>query len=614
MSNVRTGEKLYSRYLPIVGICISLTAGFLIPSLKPFIFLLLVATAGVILSSTKGTIVGVTITFLASGSLIFLVSTVSFFLNFPLTVVADVTFLFVGLAAAVSVYVAPAKVQYTGSKLRIFSLAIGPSIVLLTALFGRLGEAFPVMSWVMRGDSANNLVFAWKVFGDNGVDLTYRENPVPLPADLIAFFSALQNPEGRSQFVLASLTGLALVWTSLIAITSLIFALAVDQVVSSSDKGSRFANTLLVIFASLIPLSWLFSGYLLESGFFGAQIAVLILLSAWVLAICSSRVWLVALGLYGATLLTLVTWSPLTLATGALLALFILRNWKKLLLSWKRVFIQLFLIVIILFIALTATLPSFSERSDVLASAVGGVHPFDHLVAPILFTLECGLIAILYIRGNKMFAIYSAAFLGSIFSGLLFLLALRRGEESPWAYYQLKYEWFFLLMLISVGLVLIAKLISPIPSSSWREKLGWSLSSLAVISLLVVLPGGNTRQAVLGNFPAQTLVMETGRENPDGVFESFWEAFNRDYPTILWGSENPDEFFVDFWLLQQHSDDILDPLRGLAYSQDLKDMNQLCQISTQLGHNTHVLTKDPAVEAKFRATCPENDSTVFVLQ
>jgi hypothetical protein len=608
--------KALSKSQMIISALIILVAAFsiLAPQLRPFVFVIYLGIVGFLMSRKIGGLVAVTFVFLSGTTAVFLSSTLAFLWNIPLNYVALTLFIFLSILTLWGLLSWQSLPKAKVPSPRLIALFIGPAIVLVTAIAGRLGQVFPVMSWIMRGDTANNVVFAWQIFSDNGVDLSYPENPVPFPANVIAFMAALQAPGDRISFVWASLVGISIVWTLTVALTALALSLLVDHVSGEWSPTTRVYKTILLVFSSLVPLSWLFSGYPLETGFFGAQLAILILLSSFALVLSSKNNWVIAIGLYAGLLLTLMTWSPLAIAVAVILAIHLIKNMKELLFSFTKVLFQIFFIAIILAVSLTATLPSFLNRSDTLADAVGGIHVFVHIIVPILFTINVGFAVILFLRGQKKIAVYSVAFLSTVFLGLLFLLALRRGEETLWAYYQLKYEWFFLLMLISLGIVLVAGLISTASQDSNHEKSGWAIVAVLAMSTVVVLPGGNTTQAILGNFVAQTLVMEPGREEPDGVFNSFWDAYNQKTPTVLWGSENPDEFFVDFWLLQMHSDNILDPLRGLAYTQNLKDMNQLCQISTQLKDSSQVITKDEELEAKFTAQCPENTQTTFVVK
>ena len=262
--------------------------------------------------------------------------------------------------------------------------------------------------------------------------------------------------------------------------------------------------------------------------------------------------------------------------------------------------------------AVKTTLPSFTTQTEILAGALGGIHTFDHNFVPLLVTALFGLSAVTFILKARTFAITVAVATGSLLLGLLFLLFLRRGQDGWWAYYQLKYEWFVIIFCSFLLVFAVVKILAITSTREWKISFSWAVLLAALIAVISILPSGSPKHAVLCNFVAQSLVRDHPRLEADGIYLSFARLYSTTNPAILWDSQLDDEFFVDFWLMQMSAENIADPIRGLAYSRNLDDMKELCNVVKELGANVTVVTTKLDLKPNLLEACPAGSDTKFV--
>ena len=109
------------------------------------------------------------------------------------------------------------------------------------------------LSWVMRGDSANNVLFAREIIYRGGIGVGINENPVPLPPALMAISMALGRPYVPSAALLRhDIAAFAQVWVLLIALTCLLVGVAAAAITRAATERPVIIGVVSAA-ASLLP-------------------------------------------------------------------------------------------------------------------------------------------------------------------------------------------------------------------------------------------------------------------------------------------------------------------------------------------------------------------------
>lgn len=144
-------------------------------------------------------------------------------------------------------------------------------------------------SWAMRGDSANNVLFARDVIDREGVAVGPDENPVPFPSALMAIIMASgRGSVASGDLIQHDIGAFTQLWGLCIVLMCLLVGAAAASIARTTITRSGVVGMIAAI-ASVIPLSWFFTGCALEFAFFSSQVAVPTVLAAFLGYLGSAR-------------------------------------------------------------------------------------------------------------------------------------------------------------------------------------------------------------------------------------------------------------------------------------------------------------------------------------
>lgn len=468
------------------------------------------------------------------------------------------------------------------------------------------------LSWVMMGDSANNVLFAREIIYRQGISIGSGENPVPLPAGLLAISMDAGRSMTKPQDLLQhDIAGFAVMWAILVALTCYFAGVAAAAAIHS-DRNWIIAVTSAGV--SLVPLSWFVTGYPLEFGFFSMHLALPLAFASWLAALFARRSPALALSsLFLASTLMLAVWSPLILVPVALGVQVLLTHRRALLsIRGKRLWALLGAFVQLLLYGSFITLPSLLAQGGFL-SGNGGIYPFSKKI--LVAVVVAGVVAVVGAWRFRNTEVASALFslIVGCSLGLGILLFVSRNQPSPWTYYPLKFAWIFEV----IGLVFILGAAVSVLSVILRGN--------AVIAGLLVLTVGsvfavNWAPRAVPSYqwmnPIDRIV--AGKflgSNGDEVVDRIFRLSNLEKPAILWNSGDPDEGAIDFWLMQMaaNSTTLNTQLRVFAYGYyDINSVKDLCSIVKLMAPNTTVYTEKPDLKSELAAGCPGFTGQVIV--
>jgi len=465
------------------------------------------------------------------------------------------------------------------------------------------------LSWAMMGDAANNVLFAREVLQHGGVGLGAGENPVPLTAALIAFFT-LPAAFSGSPSAGAQIAALAEMWSlGIVAACVLCGALAL-----SVARGRSTMTLLAAAVASSLPLSWTMLSGPVTLGFVNFHLTIALLVASLITLVHAGRAVLTSLvTLALAIALTLALWAPLAGIPGvAFLVLVIVHRRAVFALRRGRLALALLAMAQPVAVFLTLSVPALIGQGDLLEEALGAVFEFRKVMvlAVLLLAVVFGLLHARATRSPDLIWILVALVGGGGFC-LGLLLWLRRDQDTLWSYYQLKFLWFFLAMLLIVAVVAGLTFAAAISARAARSALA------AVVVLVTVVGVGEYSRATVPTFSndSQALKSPVARiltgdffsvGEDDRVFSQVVRLVDSDERTMLWQSTDPDEDSIMFWVVQLSSTGVGDvALRKFAYYHDGQSMYDLCTIRKLMGPPVTVITADPSVVERAQEACPE---------
>ncbi|MEP6477788.1 MAG: hypothetical protein ABJB03_00225 [Rhodoglobus sp.] len=470
------------------------------------------------------------------------------------------------------------------------------------------------LAWVMLGDSANNIIFAREIIYRGGVGIGAGENPVPLPSALMAIvMSAGRGEVAPRDYLSHDIGAFAQVWMLLIALTCLLAGALVASLVRSRD-----ARPLTIGLAgaagSLLPLSWFFTGYPIEFGFFNTHVALPIVFAAFLVYLAADRFPAVALGILtlAATLL-LAVWSPLVLMPAALGAVVVARRWRATFASRGGQLVVLALgVAQLLGYGILVVLPSLVRNSAFL-SAPGGAFGFHKWMMFALAVVAIAVAVVAYRKLRNAVVLGVVAIVIGSALGLGALLFLTRNEANPWSYYPLKFSWLAstVLLVLAFGLAVAAA------QSLFRREVmriaGLAVVAAVTVAFLTWTPSSAPGYAWKDPIP-RILSGDVLGVGDRGAMEIFALA-DPEQSTFFWHSDDPLEGVKNFWVLQMWSDSMsknLD-LKYAAYGlYDPDDINDLCRIVGLMGGGTIVHTALTDLDQQLDTACPQQDVTVVV--
>lgn len=474
---------------------------------------------------------------------------------------------------------------------------LGPAVWTAGVLVARFSGTGSRYSWVMMGDSANNILFAREIVYGGGILVGASANPVPLPAAAIA----LAMSAGRSGVPVADLlrhdiSAFALVWAILIALTCYLAGAAAAVVI---DPTRRAAVVIASAGISLIPLSWFVTGYPIEYGFFNTHLALPIVFASWIAAISAARNPDIAFAsLLGAATLMLAVWSPLVLIP-LLLSVFVLVRHRSSLLSARGPRLAFLVLSVgqLIVYGFVVVLPGLLTQGGFLTGG-GGIIPFPHAL---LFAVVGGGAITVVIAMNRKRVVAGQTLAVVIVAGSVgvgALLFLSRGQPSPWTYYPTKLSWLVAIVFIVLSL---DTLIAAMPKM--RILLfGVVAAALSIATFSVLHSIARTVPSYPWRDPLPRILTDdfpTG----DAVAEQIFALSDPANPHLLWQSANPAEGTINFWLLQMRADStsLHRDLRVYAYGHG-NTPKDLCDIAEAMGPPVVVQTANEAL-ASETASC-----------
>jgi hypothetical protein len=468
-------------------------------------------------------------------------------------------------------------------------------------------------SWVMLGDSANNVIFAREAIYRGGVAIGAGENPVPLPSLLMAIFmGAGRDGVAPQDYLRHDIAAFSQIWMLLVALTCLLSGVVVLSIVRKTTDSSLF-RTLAATGGSLLPLSWFFTGYPIEFGFFNTHVALPIVFAAFLVYLAAPRHPALTLSLLAVSgTLLLAVWSPLVLMPLMLGLVVAIRHGKAIVRSRGLTLVILIAgVAQVILYGVLVVLPSLVRNGHFL-SAPGGVYGFPKwmIIALAVVVLVLGVLAFAKpLRDPVVVGVVALVAASAV--GLLALLFVTRDQENPWSYYPLKFAWLASTILV----VLLVGLSAAVVARFIRHRMIRVLA-LAVVAAMVVCFFNWAPTSAIGygwKDPIPRILSGSTLGEGDAVAEDIFAIADPGQSHLFWQSDDEFEGVKNFWLLQMWSNSMTEnqELRRAAYGlYDDTDINELCRIVGLMGGGTIVHSSDTALEFQLQEACAEQRITV----
>jgi hypothetical protein len=489
-----------------------------------------------------------------------------------------------------------------------------------------LAQVVPGMSrfgWAMNGDALNNLYYAGVIAKTNGIALGQTVYPVPLSTALVAVGLGAGSPSspGAGAALEHQLEAFTLVWVIMLAV----LCVAVGVVCASLVPAvSTRLVAMVSALGSLLPLTWFFSGLVIQWGYFNVDVVLPVALAAWLIFLAAQRNPLAALVcLVGLAILAFATWTPVAFLVVALGVALAVRHARELLALPKRSLLPLAGITLIGLVFLFSFIDFGSDfsASGVLSATGAGFTGFVNLwwVVPI-FALLAVLLSLLvrtrttYPTTSGIVGIVVAAVLTS---ALLVYLARGDGELFN-AYYPKKFAWILLALL---GVILLSFLVGAF-AGRVRGSLIAVVMAVALFAAAITPIG--TWPEVVQRQPVVRIAGDFVRHDGEATVDEILKLTAAKHATVLWQSGDPDEPIINEWLLLAHGGLVhgnsrLIKLVSTPYflyraSGQYVDpgVASLCRMLPLLPGKPVVITASPGVSALLHSQCPRVDATVVV--
>lgn len=594
----------------VLGILVFLSGSLAIAGGTPWPVIALASIACLlVLAARIGYLIAVSVSILIGFSAIMVTLLISAALWTQILPATGTAFTALGVFACVLLAGSPVRLLHLSRSTRrdvVASLsgAVVWAIALLVSVRVPLAER---LTWVMRNDSLNNLIYAHYILRERGIELRPNLNPTPLPAALVALGIVSGRPSASPTLSLQhDLIGMAVTWVALIALVSVVLGLTAAAIVRRV-VGSGLASHAAGAGGSLIALSWYVTGYPIEYGFLNLDVVVPVILASILLALVADRLpWLSVSALLVAATLMLATWSPLVAVPLALLALTVFRQRDSLRRSGRWGLVAMVVgVVQLLAYGILATLPAYLAQRSALAG-IGGIYADNHFV---VFFAGAAVIALGFFvfRADRSKFLALCVTVVAPMVSLALLLFISRRNPDPWTYYPIKLAYFstvaFIALLVGLSVAFLAQHAS-------RVALLWIGGATVVVleaGLLVAVPGID--QGLVRMNPLVRLTSSHPEERyvqPDTMVQILART---NKPALLWASRIQDEPWADLWLLQLRADTLsgTSRLRIAAYNQTgVHTVRELCTIVRMIGvSSTTIYTEDPTLPAKVGGKCPD---------
>lgn len=476
------------------------------------------------------------------------------------------------------------------------------------ALAALLPDGSPV-SWAMSGDAANNILFARALIEDGGVRLGGGANPVPLTASFLALFT-IGHADGGVPDVGSAIIALTEMWSF-----GIVAACVMSGALALSLLRRRTAIGLLgVAISSALPVGWFMLSGPILLGFVNFHLTVALLVATLITLVSARHAALASLVTTSLALAaTLALWAPLAGIPGiALLILIVVHRREVLALRRGRLVVALLAAVQPIAFFSAVSLPSLLAQGAALQEALGAVFNFPRVLFWVLLAVfvVIGAAHVLLVRSLDLVWVGTALLVGAG-ACLAALLWMRRHEADLWSYYQLKFLWFFMALLMIVG---VAAGFAVATSLERRPALSVLVACALVVTVVGVSDNAKS-QVPTFNRDAQALADPLSRilvgdffsvGEGDRVFEQVKEMLGKDEKTIPWNSTDPDADSILFWVVQMSASSVDDvDLRAYAYYHDAQSMDDLCTVRRLMGPPVTVITADAGIAQRAQETCPE---------
>lgn len=530
-------------------------------------------------------------------------------LRLPMVPVVIVVWTLLGIAGSVVLLrlTVPRRRPSAASVSMVTGSLVGGLVWLATQGLAAIVPGASRVSWIMRGDSANNLLFARQIVYDSGIQVGPGENPVPLPAALIAVVMDAGRggiaPENLARHDLGSF---AQVWSLSIIVTCVLAGLAAGAIARHATH-SRVVLGIASTVGSLVPLSWFVTGYSLEFGFFSTHAALPIVFAAIILFLSLPRHPAIALGLLtAAATLLLAVWSPLVMVPAVLGAMLVLSHGRRILATrgWSLAVLVVGAAQLLAY-GLVVVVPSVLQNAGSLAAS-GGLIEFPKL-GIVAVVLTAGLLgsSVLAFRGVRhpvplatigVVVALAAAIAALVFAG--------RASADPWGYYPMKLLWMSSTILIVLLVGSAAAVLARVASRPWLERSGLTVIAAGLVAVLVYAPAPSP---TLHLNPVDQVLSGRSLGPADQVAERVSALADARRSHFLWNSGDEFEQQVNLWVVQLWADTLQGnfDLRYAAYGlYDHNDVTELCRIVGLLGGDTIVHTAETDLAARVAQTCP----------
>lgn len=479
--------------------------------------------------------------------------------------------------------------------------ALGAIVWLGGVAISRLVPGSSAIGWVMGGDTANNILFARQAMAAGEVRIGPAENPVPLPAALLADALA----PGRlavdaSDLLRHDVVEFGATWAAVVALVCLL-AGRVLAAFAGSGPSAPYAAAL----GSVLPLTWFVSGYPIEFGFFNAHVALVLLLASILVVLHARRSPVVALGvLVLLALLVLPTWAPLVLVPGLLGAVLVFRDRRRIVAAHGAELALLGVAAAALLAwGLLVTLPTLVAQGEALA-APGGVFVFSRwfVLALLAGGIAAGLLLVRDVcaRGAATLAVTIAVAIGWV----VLLYQARTAEDAFASYYPAKLAWQGAVLVVVMGVGVAWRRLAILRWVAVRRGL---LAALVLATTVVVVIAPALRTAYMQVPPLARILQGTFAPGGDIATERVFDFADAEHPRVLWRSGDPDERGLNFWSLMMAGGIEVEylPLRLAAYGDYTDSVDDLCRIAGLVPAELTVATADPGLAERYAAACTE---------
>lgn len=467
-------------------------------------------------------------------------------------------------------------------------------------------------SWAMHNDAVWNLVVSRFVTGDGGIVPSLHANPSPLIPELLSF-SSLSGRETQSASSLFEhdMTRAAEAWLLIALLSSLIAGLIALSIRTIEPLWLRIISGVGV---SALPLAWFTLGYALEFGFYNATLALLLMLTTWLIWQKGHYLPYKRLsGLALALICCLAAWGPLALipASLALLSLLSILFQKIKPDSILSLFFTVVSCLLAIIYGLMITLPDLRLQSGSLG-ADGGI--FE--ITPTNAAITVGFCFIVLIFEALQFKDKNLLAGITVFTGASLLavayLAMQRGPDvSRWGYYPVKYSWFLMCSLIILVTADSLAWISSKKLTPWKSVLGTAIAGLLIFSVAWQMPV-RVSPTYLSIFPLANIITHTGISGEDNYAARLFTIAEAGRPTIPYkGKDAFSDQFAARWLLQLESTSSEDKIRYWAYFLDTANKDQLCSALTDWDTQVTIITAEHGLADQLSLDCPDARFTVI---